>query len=168
MTFVLSPASWAMLRLPHAYPGPSHWPLLPTAWRRSSGPAAWPSSCRGAAGLSCSSTPVGTSPSQDILIPQTFSSSWQTPQCPDPDYRILPLMKVPGKFQRIFLWNAVFPESYNRHFVGGQGQDGYYRRNSGSFILLSGALDSPPGKLKEAEGFWSADLRQTAPTMCKG
>lgn len=97
------PLCSALLRLPYACAGPPRHPLFPTAWRRSSGQAAWLSSCRGAAGLSCSSTPVGTSPSQDILIPQTSSSSWQIPQCPDPDYRILPSMKVPGKFRRILL-----------------------------------------------------------------
>lgn len=76
--------------------------LPPTAWHRSSGQVSWPSSCRDAAGLSCSSIPGGTSPSRDTLTPQTFSSSWQTLQCLDPGCRILPLMKVPRKHQRTF------------------------------------------------------------------
>lgn len=103
LTFVLSSAHWALLRLSHAFPGAPHSPVSRTAWRRSSGRAAWLSSRRGAVGLSCSSTPVEASPSQDIPIPQTFSSFWQIPQCPDPDYRILPLMKVPEKLKGILL-----------------------------------------------------------------
>lgn len=100
---VPSPASLAMLRWPHACPCPPLCPLSPTAWHRSSGPAAGPALCTGAAWLSCSSIPVGTSPSQDILTPRTSSSSWQIPQCPDPDYRIHPWMKVPKIFWRILL-----------------------------------------------------------------
>lgn len=75
--------------------------LSPTVWHRSSGQVSWPSSCRDAAGLSCSSIPGGTSPSRDTLTPQTFSSSWQILQCLDPDCRTRPWMKAPRKCQRL-------------------------------------------------------------------
>ena len=131
----------------------SLWPPVPTAGHRSSGPAEGLLSCRGAAELSCSSTPGGTFPSQDILIPRTSSSSWRIPQCPDPDYRILPLMKVPEKGQGTWLWMQFLLKAVICIVAGGRGVGWSYRHNSVSSLRLSWSLESSPQHTKEEEGF---------------